>query len=202
MRVTERLGDFCSRKTRLSGESRERLAGPGGPEDANLGLILRVQTKKIGWGCFWDPESPTIALINQKGISGEFAYGYHWCWRGEETWNERTTCPAREWNKDLRVLHDGCSAHLLEIIAMPIPMTGSACARDGLRKYLNLQVRSLVIALSPPLGILRFDLDFRPGGLRRIILHLHHPAAGFASAATSKQTMIMRSTRITTSSFG
>lgn len=138
VRVTERLEDFYSRETRLSGETRERLAGPGGPEDANLGLILHLQTKKIGWGCFWDPESRTIALLNRKGISGEFAYGYDWHWRGEETWNGRTTCPTREWNKDLRMLHDECSAHLLEILSMPFLITGLGCARDGLRKYLSL----------------------------------------------------------------
>ena len=143
VRVTERLEDFYSRETtRLSDETRERL----GPEDANLGLIIHLQTKKIGWGCFWDPESRTNALLNQKGIRGEFAYGYDWR-RGEETWNGRTKCPTREWNKDLRMLHDECSAHLLEILPMPFLITGSGCARDGPRKYLSPQVKSLEIAI-------------------------------------------------------
>jgi len=84
------------------------------------------------------------------------------------------------------MLHDEFYAHLLEIIPMLFLIIGSACARGSLRKYTNTQAKYLEIVLSPPIIILRFDLDFRPSGLRRISLHLHHPAAGFVLAAASK----------------
>lgn len=71
-----------------------------------------------------------------------------------ETWNERTTRPIRKWNKDLIILHDDFSDHLLV-----------SCA-----------------------SILTLDQS----GLRGIILHVHHSAAGFVSTAASKYPMAMQ----------
>jgi hypothetical protein len=70
--LTERLEDFYSTEVQVSGGSRDRLASPGGPEDADLGIILHLQSEEDAIGNFWDPRSATIRLLEEKGISDEF----------------------------------------------------------------------------------------------------------------------------------
>ena len=53
--LTERLERFYSDEVKKSGEGRERLALPGGPADADLGVILHVQSEDDTIGPFWDP---------------------------------------------------------------------------------------------------------------------------------------------------
>ena len=74
--LTERLEDFYSTEVQVSGQGRNRLTSPGGPEDADLGLILHLQSEDDVVGDFWDPRSATIRLLEEKGVSGEFAFGY------------------------------------------------------------------------------------------------------------------------------
>jgi hypothetical protein len=69
---------FYSEEVKLSGESRERLVCPGGPEDAGVGLILHIQSKDDAIGSFWDPRSATIRLLEEEGICGAFSFGYDW----------------------------------------------------------------------------------------------------------------------------
>jgi len=75
------------------------------------------------------------------------------------------------------------SWQLIEMVPMPFLVTGAACAREGIRQRLPLAKRLLVN------NLLEFDLDFRAGVLRRIILHLPHPVAGFYTDGKTKQSM-------------
>lgn len=68
------------------------------------------------------------------------------------------------------------------MVPLPFLVTGAACARRGVR-------RRLPSAKLLRVGLLEFDLDFQPGGLRRIILHLPHPVAGFYTDQDTKQSM-------------
>ena len=51
-KLTERLEDFYSTEVQVSGQARDRLASPGGPEDADLGLILHIQSEEDVIGNF------------------------------------------------------------------------------------------------------------------------------------------------------
>ena len=73
----------------VSGQGGDRLARPGGPEGANLGIFLHLQSEKDAIGNFWDPRSATIRLLEKKGITDEFTSGYDWHWRAEETFHSR-----------------------------------------------------------------------------------------------------------------
>ena len=188
-KLTERLEDFYSTEVQVSGQVRDRLASPGGPEDADLGLILHLQSEEDVIGNFWDPRSATIRLLEEKGVREEFTFGYDWHWRAEETFHGRTTCPVTKWSRDLKVLHNDVSSDILESLPLPFLITGSSCARENLRKTLSKATKSLEVEIAPHIGILKLDLDFRHGTLRRMILHVHHPCSGFFANAKSKVAM-------------
>jgi hypothetical protein len=114
----------------VSGEGRDRLASPEGPEDADLGIILHLQSEEDAIGNFWDPRSATIRLLEEKGISDEFTFRYDWHWRAEETFYGRTTYPAKRWSRDLRALHNKVSNDILEILFLPFLITGSSYTRE------------------------------------------------------------------------
>ena len=188
-KLTERLEDFYSTEVQVSGQARDRLARPGGPEDADLGLILHIQSEWDVIGDFWDPRSATIRLLEEKGVKDEFTFGYDWHWRAEETFHDRKNCPARQWSRDLKAVHNDVSSDILEILALPFLITASSCARDNLRKKLSKAAKTLEVEIAPHLGTLKLDLDFRHGTLRRMILHVPHPTAGFFVNAKTRVAM-------------
>lgn len=73
--LARRFEQFHSTEVEISGEGRDRLARPGGPADANQGLILHVQSEDDVLGGFWDPRSITISLLHEIGIHETF--GFH-----------------------------------------------------------------------------------------------------------------------------
>jgi len=134
--LTERLENFYSTEVQVSGKGCDKLASPGGPADADLGIILHLQSEEDAIGNFWDPRSATIRLLEEKGISDEFTFGYDWHWRAEETFQGRTTCPTERWSRDLRALHSKLSTDILEILPLPFLITGSSCTRKNLCRTL------------------------------------------------------------------
>lgn len=91
--------------------------------------------------------------------------------------------------KALRTVHNDMSCEVLEILPLPFLITASSCARDNLAAVLGPESKRLHLTIKPPNGILRLDLDFRCGNLRRIILHVHRPAAGFFASKLSRPAM-------------
>lgn len=125
-------------------------------------------------------------LLEEKGISGDTIFGYDWHWRAHNSFERKAGCPAAGWSAKLKALHTQLSLDLLEMFQLPFIITASSCTRDNLRKHLSKSAISLEIELLPPVGVLKFDLDFRGQTLRRIILHLHHPTAGFFARYENK----------------
>lgn len=187
--LAKQLEQFYESEVKESGQDRDRLARPGGPEDADLAIILHLQSEEDAIGAFWNPSSPTIQLLSEKGFDGRTVFGFDWHWRAEETFRGRTACPTLRWTQSLRALHDQMSHQVLEILPLPFVVTASSCAREGLRRTLGKEAKRIEIDVSPPIGILRFDLDYRHGFLRRIIVHVHHPAAGFFNSKQSRPAM-------------
>lgn len=91
--LAAKLEKFYSTEGQLSRQDSDRLTKPGGPEDADLGVIFHLQTKQGTIGKFWDQESATIALLQEKGLSGDFTFGYDWHWRAEFSYKGRRNCP-------------------------------------------------------------------------------------------------------------
>ena len=81
------------------------------------------------------------------------------------------------------------STDILEILPLPFLITGSSCTRENLCRNLSKATKRLEITIVPTTDVLKLDLDFRRGTLRRMILHVHHPCAGFFSNAKSKPGM-------------
>jgi hypothetical protein len=176
----------------ISGETRERLASPGGLPDVDLGIILHIQSEEDAICPFWDPRSVTLKLLEEKGINGDFCFGYDWHWQAEETVHGRTDCPIRKWTKNLKTFHHSVSTDILKILPLPFIITGSSCTRKNIHKTLSRETKCLEIVLIPPVGVLKFDLDFRNGALWRIMLHVHHPCAGFFESKTKKPGMAIQ----------
>ena len=69
-------------------------------------------------------------------------------------------------------------------------ITAFSCARNNFRTYLPKTAVSLEIELAV---VLRFDLDIKIDGiLRRIILHLPHPIAGFFTSRKNRESMAIQ----------
>jgi hypothetical protein len=132
--LARKLEQFHSTEVEISGEGRDRLARPGGPADANLGLILHVQSEDDVLGGFWNSRSATISLLHEKGIRH---------WRAQGRFHRNARCPASAWNQQLRELHNQFSSDLLEMLPLPFVITTSSCTRDNLRKYLPKTAMSL-----------------------------------------------------------
>ncbi|KAI9870338.1 MAG: hypothetical protein M1830_004363 [Pleopsidium flavum] len=191
--LARKLEQFHATEVDISGEGRDRLARPGGPADANLGLILHVQSEDDVLGGFWDSRSATISLLHEKGIHETFVFGYDWHWRAQGRFHRNARCPASAWNQQLREFHNQFSSDLLEMLPLPFVITASSCTRDNLRKYLPKTAMSLEIELTAPTSVLRFDLDIRiDGTLRRIILHVPHPTAGFFTSRKNRGSMAIQ----------
>ena len=75
-----------------SSESHDRLASSGCPEDADLGFILHIQSEDEAIEAFWDSRSATIRLLQDKGIRGDFVFGYDWHWRADELFQGGIPC--------------------------------------------------------------------------------------------------------------
>ncbi len=77
-----------------SGQGRQMLAAPSGPEDATLGIILHIQREDDSIGEFWNDTNATIKLLNEKGLNKNFVFRYDWHWRGDFVFSSRSGCPA------------------------------------------------------------------------------------------------------------
>ena len=191
--LARKVEEFHYTEVESSGEGRDKLAHPGGPADANLGLILHVQCEDDVRGGFCDSRSATMSLLNEKGIHETFAFGYDWHWRSQGRFHRKARCPALAWSPQLREFHNQFSSDLLEMLPLPFVITASSCARDNLRKYLPKTAVSLEIELAASTIVLRFDLDIKTDGtLRRIILHLPHPTAGFFTSIKNRESMAIQ----------
>ena len=178
--VRSRLDAFYQAEVAATGEPRERLAAPSGPEDAELGIILHCQSREGHIGSFWDYESPSIQALTAKGLSSEFVYGFDWHWRAEESARRpgRSSCPARAWPLAKRSLHDALSSEILEILSLPWLIVGGACAKENYRRTLSHNSRLLSLSLSPTVNI-EFELDIRETSVKRITTYVPHPSSGF-----------------------
>lgn len=183
------LQQFRDEEIKASGDNETRLAQPGGSPDADLGLVLHIQSEDDQIEGFWDKRSATISLLQDKGLSQSFTFGFDWHWRADGSFRGTSGCPATKWKKGLRAMHDHHSVKVLELLPLPFVVTGSSCSRQRLRKHLSSKAQTLKIVVAPPLGVLEIDLDFRDDSLRRIVAHVHHPVAGFFAGSSTRRAM-------------
>lgn len=198
--VAQALQTFYETEPQKSSLSAERLTIPEGPEDADLCIILHLATGRYIPRNFWNARSATISLLEEKGINENVAFGYDWHWRAEDaSYLTRSDCPVRKWPQELKALHNQLSKDILDALPLPFIVTASGCTRDNIRKTLSSARKTFQIQISPT-TTLKFDLDFREEGapskqdlqngfLRRLIVHVHHPASGFASTLERRASM-------------
>ena len=88
---------------------------PRKPPDAELGIILHMETKDIEFGNFYDPDNETMKLLHTKGFRHELNFRFDWHWRVETTqdWLTRRKCPFPKWKKQLRDFHNNSSWQLM-----------------------------------------------------------------------------------------
>ena len=174
--LSNRLHLFYTAELLESGQSRDRLARPSGPENADIGILMHCHSKEGKIDECWDTDSMSIQAMTQKGLSHDFAFFYDWHWRAESSARGRGRCPATKWSKSLRSLHDALSSDLLDILPLPLLVVAGDCAKSHYRKTLSSKTRRLNVRVSSE-TILEFDLDFNVDGLRRITGYMIHPSA-------------------------
>lgn len=104
-KVTAALEEFYFNEIVISGHDREGLGRPCGPQDADLSMVLHLETKDLDFGNFFDLNNATIGLLHDKGLRSEFAFGFDWHWWGEtkEQWLDRRHCPFGKWNNSFEI---------------------------------------------------------------------------------------------------
>lgn len=117
----------------------------------------------------------------------DFTFGFDWHWRADGAYRGQARCLARSWDKEVQLLHNTLSTDVLDALPLPFVLVASACTREHLQKHLKVNVVSLNIDLGLPTAVLRFDLDYRDNALRRIILYVQHPMAGFHHYGDTKK---------------
>lgn len=117
--VDDRIQCFYKKETSKSGWGKESFGKPSGREDAELIVILHLQTRKPDpdpWYAFirdfWDTTSFTIKALEVKGFNTDILFGYDWHWRAEETMSKRGVCSATKWPPAVKQLHDDLSSSL------------------------------------------------------------------------------------------
>lgn len=182
----ERLHEFYSAETRLSGYDRSRLTTPSGDANASLGLILHIQSRDGDAGQFWDPDSATVQMLQGKGLRDDMLFGYDWHWRAESLHDRQNPqCSTRSWPPLLKKLHDDFSMDTLHLLPMPFVILFGSCPRKSFDRLSERSLKVVEVMLTPPDGKLRFLLDFNPadGSLTRLYCLLDHPAALFYEKA-------------------
>ncbi|KAF2433947.1 hypothetical protein EJ08DRAFT_19245 [Tothia fuscella] len=86
-----------------------------------------------------------------------------------------SSCVALSWSQLLKTLHHKHALDILGILPLPIIITASKCAREGIQKYLRGNLESLS---------LKNDLSFKAFSLRIMLFTAFfsmfcHPTAGF-----------------------
>jgi hypothetical protein len=84
--MAQELREFYEEEVVESGEARNLLSEPAGPETANIGIILHIRTRKqaeVGPFPFFDLQNRTIQLLAKKSVSDSFTYMFDWHWRAE-----------------------------------------------------------------------------------------------------------------------
>lgn len=115
-KLSDRVGLFHSREPPVPGQNADDISFPGGPVDADLGIILHLKSGENMAVHFWDPKSASISLLEANWITGTLAFGYDWHWRSEQTYRDRSSCPLQKWSPKLKQLHNQVSADILEIL--------------------------------------------------------------------------------------
>ena len=145
--VLASLQEFPNAEIQEFGGPLGRLTTPSGPENAPLGLVMRVQTKKGKAGEFWDSNNGSIQTLEKKGLSSSSIYGCDWHWRAEESARNRGSCRATQWSEELLSLHKSMSFHLLEFLPLPFLIVAGSCAKSGYRRTLAKRSKRISLAV-------------------------------------------------------
>jgi hypothetical protein len=178
--ISKRIEAFYDAEVAVSKQDRNRLAQPSGPVDSEVGILLHQQTldNLKTAGRFWDLESRTIQALAKKGFSDQFAYGYDWHWRAENSLYGRGDCSAAKWPTALQELHHAFSIALLNDLRLRFVLIGGSCARKHYKKTPWKVRKTVLLPLIQGLE-LELDLEFAGNSLRRIVAYVEHPSAVF-----------------------
>ena len=71
-------------------------------------MVLRLETKDLGYGKFFDHDTATTGLPQDKAIRPEFTFGFdlHWWGEKKEQYVKLRHCPIKELRKELQVSHN------------------------------------------------------------------------------------------------
>ena len=170
---------FYEAEVQESGEERNRLACPSGPEDADLGLIMHCQSKDGEVGPFWDMTNASIQALAAKGLSEDFTFCYDWHWRAESSPLGRGLCPAKSWKRAVQSLHNALSYDILAMLPLPVVVVVGKCARIHYESVPSSKVSRRLEVMLIPGTHLTFDLDFSNHAVKRMTAYIDHPATGF-----------------------
>ena len=181
--VNQRVQRFYGEEVSLSGNSRERLAAPSGPPDAELGILMHCQTKDGQIGPFWDVQNQSISALHQKGLSPDFAFGFDLHWRAGVVGRQNKGCPAVKWPPAVRRLHEDLTSDLLKDLPFHLLLVMGSCPKEFHRRATGKD-KLLQISIAPFLEV-DMVLEVRPGGSCRITTYMPHPAHVLFNKSTS-----------------
>ncbi|KAH8883775.1 hypothetical protein GQ53DRAFT_420051 [Thozetella sp. PMI_491] len=166
--MAQKLREFYEEEVVESGEPRNLLSEPAGPETANFGIILHIRTRKqaeVGSFPFFDLQNRTIQLLAKKGVSDSFTYMFDWHWRAELWRKSRSRCSTLQWRPEVKHLHNQLSSYILDTLPLPLLLIGGDCAQRQHLSTLLPSASTIKISVGPSCT-LDFVFDFRHSMLR------------------------------------
>lgn len=201
MEMNTKLQAFFDAELAESGGDISLLSKPAGPVDADVAILLHIQTRDgqdgdgpAGDGestdgtarSFWNVDSPTIQALAQKGFNDQFTFCYDWHWRAEASMYGRGRCSTNAWSVALQKLHNEMSASLLSLLGFRFLIVGGACPRKHYLKTPSYSRKILELPLTSDTN-LEFALEFNADALQRITVFADHPSAMFLSNTKGRQ---------------
>ncbi|KAF2229013.1 hypothetical protein EV356DRAFT_537618 [Viridothelium virens] len=172
--IESRIKHFYIEETMTSGLELGRLEKPSGNFDAELIVILHMQTRKSterlerdSPSPFWDPASFTIKLLESKGLSPNFMFGYDIHWRAEPRLSKNGICSSSIWTTKVKRLHDELSSWMFASLPAHFALVGGSCTQQHVREFIaasSMYRQSLELPIAETHMHLEVDLVF----------HQHH----------------------------
>ena len=127
-------------------------------------------------GPFWDPSSPSIQVLKDKGFSDDFTLGFDWHWRAAV---KDDHCAFKRKGPELRAVHNAFSLCVLDLVPCPLLVVGGACAWESYIKSTS-DYSSRISFMSEGVEV-QFAFEFVKSDtgqrvLRRIAARVDHPS--------------------------
>ena len=192
------LEEFSEEEYRISQQDSRELVRYSGPLNAGVGVMLHIkhyepeQEDTFVAGPLWNPSSPSIQVLKDKGFSDDFTLGSDWHWRAAV---KDDHCAFKRRGAELRAVHNTFSLCVLDLVPCPLLVVGGACAWESyIKSTWDCSSRNSFMSegVEVQFAFEFIESDTGPRVLRRIAASVDHPSFAWRCHPDSAVTVARR----------